>query len=102
MTTIANPERREGIEANLAADLAPHRGYADHVRDVIERMHPGEQFDADTVRSLLPLGVTPHHPNVLPSVFGSLAAAGLIRRVGEVNASRRTRHGSRNKVWVRA
>lgn len=91
--------RHDGIEANLAADTAAHRGYGELVRDVIERMPRGRRFSADDVRGAVE--GTPHHPNVLPSVFGSLASAGVIVRVGEVNAARRSRHGSRNAVWRR-
>lgn len=97
--------RHEGIEANLAADAAAHRGYGELVRDRIERMPRGAEFTADTVRQFVKINAPfakPHHPNVLPSVFGTLAAAGVIVRVGEVNAARRTRHGSRNAVWRRA
>lgn len=101
MTTIANRERAEGIAANLAADTAAHRGYSDLVRDVIDSIPPGEPFTADTVRAAIPSSIEPHSPNVLPSVFGQYAAAGVIRRVGETNAARRSRHGSRNAVWVR-
>ena len=94
--------RHEGITANLAADVAPHRGYGELVREVIEDMQRGREFSADDIRGLLPLDAPqPHHPNVLPSVFGALASAGVIVRVGEVNAARRTRHGSRNAVWRR-
>ena len=98
--------RHEGIEANLAADVAPHRGYGDIVRTLIEQMPRGFEFSADYAREAVhlyfPNAPEPHHPNVLPSVFGTLAAAGVIVRVGEVNAARRTRHGSRNAVWRRA
>lgn len=97
--------RHEGIEASLAADTAAHRGYGELVRDVIERAESGVIFGADQIRLIIAAehpGAEPHHPNVLPSVFGTLAAAGVIVRVGEVNAARRTRHGSRNAVWRRA
>lgn len=97
--------RHEGIDANLAADVAPHRGYGETLRVVIESLPHGDEFSADDIRSFMSTyhyDVTPHHPNVLPSVFGTLAAAGVIVRVGEVNAARRSRHGSRNAVWRRS
>jgi hypothetical protein len=97
--------RHEGIEANLAADTAAHRGYGQIVRSFIEGMPRGFEFSADDVRRGTQHRETaepPHHPNVLPSVFGTLAAAGVIVRVGEVNAARRSRHGSRNAVWRRS
>lgn len=94
--------RHEGIEANLAADAAGHRGFGPFVRAVIESLPRGAEFSADDVRGFVEPFAEPHHPNVLPSVFGTLAAAGAIVRVGEVNAARRTRHGSRNAVWRRA
>lgn len=96
--------RHEGQAANLAADTAALRGYGELVRGFIERMPRGFEFSADDVRRALDQlhrGVEPHHPNVMPSVFGTLASAGVIVRVGEVNAARRTRHGSRNAVWRR-
>ena len=91
--------RHDGQAANLAADTAAHRGYGERVRDHIERLPRGARFSADDVRS----AVTgePHHPNVMPSMFGVLAMQGVIVRVGEVNAARRSRHGSRNAVWRR-
>lgn len=92
--------RHEGIEANLATDAAVNRGYGELVRGVIEYFPRGYEFSADDVRALIK-GQQPHHPNVLPSVFGTLASAGVIVRVGEVNAARRSRHGSRNAVWRR-
>jgi len=101
MTTL--DLRHEGMAANLAADVAAHRSYGALVRDVIERLIPsGGEFSADDVRRMLPPNAEPHHPNVLPSVFGTLAAQGVIVRCGEVNAARRSRHGSRNAVWRRA
>lgn len=102
MTTSGQQLRDQGITDVLAADTAPHRGYGDMVRDVIERTPPGVRFSADDVRDQLPADARPHHPNVMPSVFGVLASAGVIRRVGDVNAARRSRHGSRISVWVRA
>lgn len=97
--------RHEGIKANLAADVAPHRGYGELVRGFINGMPRGYEFSADDVRRAmdqLHRGTEPHHPNVLPSVFGTLAQAGVIIRVGEINAARRSRHGSRNAVWRRS
>lgn len=97
--------RHEGQAANLAADTAAHRGYGELVRGFIDGMPRGYEFSADDVRRAmdqLHRDSAPHHPNVLPSVFGTLAAQGVIVRVGEVNAARRSRHGSRNAVWRRA
>lgn len=97
--------RHEGQAANLAADQAAHRGYGDLVRDVIEDMAPGAEFTADTVRLLVKARAPyaePHHPNVLPSIFGVPRNAGVMERLPrEVNSTRATRHGSRNPVYHR-
>lgn len=75
--------------------------YAEAARDAIARIQPGTEFTADTIRAAIPQHITAHHPNVLPSVFGALASAGTIRRIAETNSTRRTRHASRNGIWIK-
>lgn len=85
----------------MTAAAANSPSYADAARDAIERIKPGVEFTADDIRNAIPGHITAHHPNVLPSVFGSLASQGLIRRVAETNSTRRSRHASRNGIWVK-
>lgn len=98
--------REQGISDVLAADTAPHRGYADLVREAIDTLiKSGEPFDAEDVRHLVseryPTAVA-HSPNVLPAVFGAMASAKRITAVGMRKPTRRSRHYSRNLVWVGA
>ncbi|QLF83885.1 hypothetical protein SEA_MOOSEHEAD_44 [Gordonia phage Moosehead] len=100
--TTGRALRDAGTSAVVAADTAVHRGYADHVRDALDELiAAGVSFNADDVRALIPNGVEPHSPNLLPAIIGGYAAAGRIRAVGLVRPARASRRHSRNLVWVR-
>lgn len=95
--------RDQGIADVLAADSAPHRGYADLVDAAIAHFTAADiPFSAEDVRDHIerehPEAVA-HSPNVLPGCFGRASRAGLIVPVGVTKPTRATRHGNRNLVW---
>lgn len=93
--------RAEGTDATIAADVAPHRMAGPHIKAAIaELAQSGRTFDADDVRALLPEGVVPHSPNLLPAHMGAAAAKGLIVPVGLTRTRRASRRSSRNLLWV--
>ena len=95
--------RDEGMDSVIAADVAVHRSYSEHAREVIDRfIDEGRMFTAEDVRDAIPVDVEAHHPNVLPAVLGSLASAGRIRRVGEYHSTRLSRRYGRNSFWKAA
>lgn len=94
--------RHAGITANLAATDDAQALYTEAARTALaECVRVGESFTADDVhRRIPPEAGRDRTNNVVPSLLGVLSAAGVIRRVGEVNSSRPSRHGSRNQVWI--
>lgn len=96
MTTAAQL-RDSGQAAVLAADVAPHRGYADLVIEAVESF-TGLPFDAEMIREDIARehpDAQPHHPNVIGATLGGLAAAGRIRAI---NFRQSTRPSSRCRV----
>ena len=102
--TTGEELRAQGVEAVLASDCAIHRNYGALCKDVIaDLIEAGRPFTAEDVRRHVAdthPQAWPHHPNVLPAILGSLARRGQITAVGMTKATRRSRHGSRNLVWV--
>lgn len=98
--TTGHALRDQGQAAVLAADVAPHRGYADLVRAVVEDFLI--EFTAEDIREVVEdvwPDVQPHSPNVLPAVLGSLASAGRIRAVGHTRCTRSSRRHGWMRVW---
>ncbi|MBM7280319.1 hypothetical protein JTZ10_21480 [Gordonia rubripertincta] len=101
-TTTGRRLRADGTSAVVAADVAIHRGYGDHVRAALDELiKSGKQFTADDVRARIPEDVAPHSANVLPAIIGGYAAAHRIVSVGMTRPARPSRRYSRNLVWVR-
>ncbi|KNX38067.1 hypothetical protein [Luteipulveratus halotolerans] len=97
--------RDEGTAAVIAADVAPHRGYGDHVRAALDALaNGGMTFTAEDVRELAdklaPADVEPHSPNLIPAVMGGWASAGRIHAVRMTKTTRASRRYSRNLVWL--
>lgn len=97
--------RHEGQAAVVAADVAPHRGYGEYVRDALDLFIGWrEEFDADDIRvraGLLALNdgradIEPHSPNLLPAILGGYVASGRIVRIGEYHSCRKSRRYGRN------
>lgn len=97
-----NRRRAAGIAANLSAAERNRPSYDEAARTALARcIRSGEPFTADDVHRRIPAEVEPDAShNVVPSLLGVHASAGLIRRVGAANSSRPSRHGSRNQVWI--
>lgn len=95
--------RTDGINANLAAATAINREYREHAeRALAELIRSKREFSADDIRTRIPKDVIAHHVNVLPSVIGAARSRGDIVPVGRCRTTRRTRHSSRNTVWIAA
>lgn len=94
--------RDAGTEAVLAADVAPHRGFAEHVEDALAFLIASpEPFTAEDVRDMIPdHAPEPHSANVLPAVMSGARAAGRIRAVGYTQSSRASRHAGVIRIWV--
>lgn len=93
--------RMEGIDANLAAAQSINRTYRDHAETILAGFaRSGREFTADDIRQAIPAGLEPHHPNVLPSLLGQWSAQERIQPVDWAMSQRRSRHSSRNRVWV--
>ena len=108
MTTIptTGQERRDiGVQAVLAADVAPHREAAPFIRESIEAFaETRREFTADDVRDALGSNhdvsrALADRPNLLPAVFSGAAKSGLIEAVGYTRATRPARHASVLRVW---
>lgn len=101
--TTGTDLRDAGIAANLAAAVAINRDwlhYAEVTMAILIR--EGREFTADDIRSAIPAGVEPHHPNCMGSLLGRARLDGRIVRVYDTRSGRRTRHSSRVGVWVAA
>lgn len=98
--------RDQGCADVLAADVAVHRNYGALVRAALDTLTAsGQPFTAEDVRhavTALDPHAAPHSPNVLPAIISRAATAGRIQAVGMVKATRRSRHGSHNRVWIGA
>lgn len=99
--------RHEGQAAVIAADTAPHRGYAHYFRDAIETLSAdGLPFSVDVIRTVAKTawlydgnGAFDPAPNLLPAVIGGYAAAGRIVRCNEYHSDRKSRKYGRNGVY---
>jgi len=101
MTPTGPTLRDQGQDAVLAADTAVHRGFAEHVHDAVDQLiAAGQVFDAEDIRALVPEGVEPHSPNLLPAILGSLAARDRIRAVGHRRCTRPSRRAGWMRIWA--
>lgn len=102
--STGHQRRAAGIAANLSAAEANRPDYDAAARRALARcIRSGRPFTADDIHRRIPAELKPTAgSNVVPSLLGVSAAAGEIRRVGEANSARASRHGSRNQVWIAA
>lgn len=102
MTVTTGKElRADGQDAVISADTAAHRGYREYVEDAIDALiAKGMEFTAEDIRMLIPKGVKPHHPNLMPAILGSLASRGRIRAVGHRQCTRPSRRAGWMRVWT--
>jgi len=90
-----------GIDACLAGATSVMRTYRQQAEQIIhDLIRAGDPFTADDVRRAMPPDLEPHSPNVLPSLLGNLASKGEITSVDWRISRRRSRHASRNRVWI--
>lgn len=93
--------RDQGQGAVISADAAVHRGYREHAEVAIAALiDKGMEFTTDEIRLLIPKGVRPHHPNLLPAILGSMAKNGHIRAVGFRKCTRPSRRAGWMRVWA--
>lgn len=94
--------RHAGIAANLTAAENNQAVYTEAARAVLAGcIRNGAPFTADDVHRAMPIEAGRDRTNnVVPSLLGALAAQGVIRRVGAASSARRSRHGSRNQIWI--
>ena len=101
--TAATALRDQGITDTLAADTAPHRCYAQLIREAVTAMR-GQDVTSDTIRAWIEThhpDARPHHPNVIPGAMHMLARAGRLRRTNEWRESTRTEaRGRILRVWL--
>lgn len=98
--------RHEGQAAVTAADIAAHRGYGAYIARALNvLLHEGEDFTAETVRTMATAiahsddrEFTPA-PNLIPAAIGGHASAGHIVEVGRVTSTRPSRRGSKVSLW---
>ena len=93
--------RASGQAAVLAADVAPHRGYAALIAEAVDRLE-GLPFDAEEVRWYIEANypdARPHHPNVIGATLGGMANAGHVRAVCYRQSTRPTSRCRVLRVW---
>lgn len=103
MTTREGRARRDrGVAEVLAAGTAPHRSAKDVLaRIIVDLARSGRPFTAEGVRRMLPADVEPPHSvNTIPALFRAASQRGLIRPTGMQCATRASRHGGYNRVWM--
>lgn len=94
-------DRNAGQATTLAAAIAVNRSYRDAAEAALAKLvQDGRPFTTEDVRLGIPRGVEPHSPNLLPSLIGTWAARRVIVPCGEYRSERRSRHASRNRVWI--
>lgn len=100
--STGHQRRAAGIAANLSAAEANRPSYDEAARAALSRcIRSGAPFSADDLHHHIPDDIEPDTThNVVPSLLGVYAAAGVIRRVGAANSTRPSRHGSRNALWI--
>lgn len=96
--------KHRGVSDTLAADTAPHRLAAPHIRAEIQRLaDTGATFTAEDVRERLTPDVLDKirdRPNVLPAVFAAVARTGAIVPTGSWRVpTRASRHGNPLREW---
>ncbi|WP_017972490.1 hypothetical protein [Actinopolyspora halophila] len=95
-------DRDAGTSAALAAATAGHRDARDRYEAALAALvREAAVFTADDVRREAG-HPDDDRPNVLPSVISRAARDGIIREAGEYRSPRRSRHGSRNRLWTAA
>lgn len=94
--------RDQGIGDVLAADTAPHRGYAELVHEAVHAfVKDGATYTADDIRGWIERhhpGREPHHFNVLGAAIRT-ASKGLALPAGFVESTRPERHGAVIRMW---
>lgn len=101
--TTGEQLRIEGVAANLAAATSPTRPFAHYAEAALARfIRERRRFDAEDIRREIPAGVEPHHPNVIGSLIANYRNRGEIVPVDRTRTTRRSRHSSRNCVWIAA
>lgn len=99
--SLSLADRHEGQAAVLAAATTAHRDDRHQAEAVLaELVRAGAPFTSEDVRRLAKLDDAA--PNLMPSVIGVAAARRVIVPVGEYRSARRSRHASRNRVWIAA
>lgn len=94
--------RDQGWADVQAADVAPHRLYADLIRAAVDAQ-PG-QFTSDEIHEWIAEhhpGREPHSPNLIGSILGSLACAGRIEAIGLDRTHRRSGRARRILIFTR-
>lgn len=102
--SIEDHRRAAGIAANLASASDNQPDYAEAARSALAAcVRSGRPFTADDLHRAIPTGIEPDRShNVVPSLLGASAAAGVIRRIGAAHSARPSRHSSRNALWIAA
>lgn len=100
--SAGHQRRAAGITSNLTAAEKRRPSYTEAARAALaECIRTGQPFTADDIHRRIPAEVgTDHTNNVVPSLLGVHAAAGVIRGIGAANSTRPSRHGSRNQIWI--
>ncbi|WP_130841600.1 hypothetical protein [Corynebacterium neomassiliense] len=92
---LPNLEPLERVLHNAGADW--NRAAENAMRELEHRGHP---FTADDVRTLIPDGVEPAHPNAWGAIFNAHRRAGLITATGRVhNSSHPKRNAGTQRLW---
>jgi hypothetical protein len=96
--------RDEGVQAVIAADEAPHRGYRAVIEKVLsDLIDAGEPFTADHVNRALDDETRTHaSPYLVPALFRTAAQSGRIKVVGYAISERPRRHSGVLRVWMAA
>lgn len=87
--------RDHGMDLALRAEGDAYK--AMFVNEVRRQARTGQEITAETVTAVVGL---PSRPNVVGSLFSTLARRGEIRPVGYRMAKRESRHASRMLVWI--
>lgn len=96
-------ERHAGQQASLAAGTKPYRDDRHRVEVAVATLsRSGKEFTADSVHKLVKHdGIGDEYDgNLVSSVLGIWAKDGRIARQAYAVSTRRSRHASRNTVWL--
>lgn len=95
-------DRHAGQQANLAAGTTGYRDDRHRVEVAVATLaRSGAEFTADSVHKLVKHdGGEDYDGNLVSSVLGIWAKDGRIARQSYAVSTRRSRHASRNTVWL--